>query len=155
MKTPISGISLAFRYDQETGDLFQNGSPKKAGYLTTFGYRLVSYKKQRIYAHRLIWFLMTGDWPLLEIDHINGNKSDNSWVNLRIATRQDNARNQGKTLKNTSGFKGVSFHKGKWRAVVKTDGKHRHLGYFNTKENAANAYRVSAAENFKEFARYE
>jgi hypothetical protein len=95
---------------------------------------------------------LTG-WSL--VDHINGNGLDNRRVNLRAATRSQNAANRGPTRDNTSGFKGVTWNKQarKWRAKVKADGMWRHLGYHVTAEAAARAYDAAARELFGEFAR--
>lgn len=152
MKT-IEELRSIFQYDPETGDVEQHG--RIAGYIMKSGYRLLSVNKQRIYAHRLIWALMTGEWPKGEIDHINGSKSDNRWSNLRPANRIENARNQTVTTKNHSGFKGVSFHTrvGRWRAVIEADGRHVHLGYFDTPEEASSVYKAAAEQHFGAFAR--
>ena len=149
----VQELRAWFSYNPETGELRQLG--RLAGYVMRTGYRLLSVKKQRIYAHRLIWCLMTGDWPEREIDHINGCKSDNRWCNLRLATRQENARNQSVRTTSKSGYKGVSFHTrvGRWRAVIETDLGHRHLGYFDTKEQASCMYQQAATTYFGQFAR--
>ena len=95
--------------------------------------------------HRVIMQAEKG----VEIDHINGNGLDNRKANLRAATRRQNARNRGKTAANTSGFKGVFWHKdtSKWQASVGVDYKLHHLGLFLTKEEAnevACAFRAKA-----------
>lgn len=151
MKT-AQELKTIFTYDANTGELLQHG--KSAGYIMGRGYRLLSVNKQRIYAHRLIWCLMTGEWPTLEIDHVNQNKSDNRWNNLRLASRRNNARNQGITAKNTSGFKGVSFHKrtGRWRADIQLNGAQKSLGSFESPEVAHLAYSKAARQYFGEFA---
>lgn len=142
-----------FTYCPGDGTLISDG--REAGYLMKSGYRLLSVKKQRLYAHRVIWCMMTGLWPTCEIDHRNGDKADNRWANLREANRQNNSRNQGLTSKNTSGLKGVSFHGrvGRWRAVIKVGGHHKHLGYFDDKESAYAAYKQAATKHFGDFAR--
>lgn len=72
------------------------------------------------------------------IDHVNGNGLDNRKENLRAATRSQNGCNRGKNLNNTSGFKGVFWHKstGKWYAAVRLNRKLHHLGLFETREEA-------------------
>lgn len=153
MNPTAQDLEKAFSYDPETGTIVQNG--RLAGYVMKSGYRLLSFRKKRLYAHRVAWCLQTRTWPSAEIDHINGLKDDNRWSNLREANRQENARNQGITKKNRSGLKGVSFHSrvGRWRAVIETDNGHTHLGYFETPQAASEAYRMAAQNHFGEFAR--
>lgn len=140
-----------FIYNPHDGSLIFNG--REAGYIMKSGYRLLSIKKIRYYAHRVIWCIMTGDWPEKEIDHINGIKYDNRWSNLRLATRQQNAMNRGPDKTNKSGLKGVSFHKGKWRAVIFSNGKHKHLGCFDSSELASLAYKKASEIEHGEFSR--
>lgn len=107
----------------------------QAGYLTGLIFR-------KLYlAHRIIWFYMTGEWPQ-EVDHINGNTSDNRWCNLRNVDSQINTKNKGRHSNNTSGFKGVCWHKRdqKWTARLTIDGERKQLGYFDTAEEAFMEY---------------
>jgi hypothetical protein len=120
----------------------------------------MGYKVGQIYqckhrAHRVIWALVTGEWPVAEIDHINGNRSDNRIVNIREATKAQNNRNQGIRKTNTSGYKGVSWHKktGRWRAVIWMNRKRTSLGLHDTPEKAHAAYCAAAARMHGEFAR--
>lgn len=108
--------------------------------------------KQR-YAHRLAFFLMTGSWPKGHVDHINGVKTDNRWCNLREANMAQNNANEGLRSTNTSGLKGVSWHKKarKWRAYIGATGEH--LGLFDTREDAHAAYLAEADKRYGEFAR--
>jgi len=91
-----------------------------------------------------------------EIDHINGDKLDNRRENLRSATRSQNKMNSGKPKNNTSGYKGVCWYKrgNKWRAQIGINGKLKHLGYFEDKEEAAKAYKKAAEKYHGEFVRY-
>lgn len=109
-----------------------------------------------ILLHRVILERMTGR-PLAKIeltDHINEDKLDNRRANLRIATNAENLQNRGKYRTNTSGFKGVSWDRGrgKWRANIGVNGKYIHLGYFTTPEAAHEAYCAAALEMHGEFA---
>lgn len=92
----------------------------------------------------------------LEVDHVNGDPLDNRRCNLRLATAQENARNQGKTH-GRSRYKGVSFRMDlrsrPWVAKLKVSGRTVHLGYFATEEEAARAYDAAAKRFFGEFAR--
>lgn len=104
-------------------------------------------------AHRLAWLYMTGEWPKGEIDHINGNKFDNRWDNIRESTKSQNQCNRTMTRKNTSGYKGVCMVRGRWMAQIKVRNKHFYLGYFAKPEDAYVAYCSAAVKHHGEFAR--
>ncbi len=117
------------------------------------GYRRISVDGIVHRAHRLAWLYMTGAWPAGEIDHENRVRDDNRFINLRDATHGQNRMNsRGHAV---SGLKGATFHKKvkRWYAQAKWDGKHRHLGYFDTAEEAHDAYCRAAAEHNPEFWR--
>ena len=119
-------------------------------------YQIITAAGQNFQSHRLAWFYMTSEWPVLDIDHIDGNPSNNAWSNLRLATRSNNLANSKISKTNTSGYKGVCWHKchHKWMAYLGYQNKQRFLGLFKTK-NAAVAARVKAAQElFGEFARH-
>jgi hypothetical protein len=88
------------------------------------------------------------------VDHINGDGLDNRRSNLRSATNAENSKNQRIPVNNTSGFKGVAWHKRdmRWQAYIRLDDGRRHLGTFTTAEDAAYAYDAAARELFGEFA---
>ena len=90
----------------------------------------------------------------LEVDHINGNRLDNRRENLRLVTSSQNKMNRGPRKDCKSGIKGVSWHKqnSKWVARIKIDGKYKHLGQFETKEEAGVVYNKYAILSFKEYA---
>jgi HNH endonuclease/AP2 domain len=101
-----------------------------------------------------------GRWPKGEIDHVNGNKDDNRWENLREATRSQNIANARTPGCNTSGYKGVYFDRSKprvkpWRASITVDGRTVRLGYFATPEKAWLAYVLAARKHYGDFARIE
>jgi hypothetical protein len=100
-------------------------------------------------AHRVVWALVTGSWPKAQIDHINGNTSDNRISNLREASSVENARNQKRHCTNISGRTGVHFQKAaqKFVAYIRIDNKKHHLGYFETFNAAAEA-RAAAERHF-------
>lgn len=89
-----------------------------------------------------------------DIDHTNNNGLDNRRGNLRVATRSQNGRNRGAQRNNTSGAKGVTWSKsaGKWEAKIWLNKKRHWLGLFETKEEAAEAYRAAAAKLHGRFA---
>lgn len=102
-------------------------------------------KKSDIKLHR---FILSAPADL-DVDHINGNGLDNRRENIRLATPSENMRNRGPNCRNTSGFKGVSFHKltAKWESRIWSEGKQVVLGYFDTPELAHDAY-VEAARRY-------
>lgn len=87
------------------------------------------------------------------VDHINNNKTDNNAINLRFATNQENNFNSSICSNNTSGYKGVSWHKqkSKWRARIKINNKSIHIGYFVSLEEAKTARQNKAKELFGEY----
>lgn len=106
-------------------------------------------------AHRLAWAWMTGEWPRIDVDHRNLIKTDNRWANLRLGGACGNMQNKAIYRNNTSGFKGVSFHKAsqRWRAVIKANRQVVQLGGFDTAAEAGAAYAEAAARLHGEFAR--
>jgi len=79
------------------------------GTLTKRGYIVLGYDGSQYYAHRLAWLFVTGEWPSEYIDHINRDKSDNRFDNLRVVSSGENSRNVSKSSRNTSGQVGVSY----------------------------------------------
>ncbi len=127
--------------------------------ITTDGYVALSNWRQWTSMHRLIYSRILGRELTRDeiVDHINGNKRDNRRSNLRLATYSGNTSNSKKRITNTSGYKGVTWHKQcqKWQASVKKDGKGYYLGLFDDPREAHKAYRIKAVELFGEFARFE
>lgn len=88
-----------------------------------------------------------------DIDHINHNKLDNQRKNLRACTRSENMGNAVMRSDNSSGYKGVSWHKKseKWRAYIQFNKKHISLGFYTSKKDAAKAYQIAADKYFKDY----
>lgn len=105
-------------------------------------YAMTQIKNKTIYMHRLIM----GFPDNLDIDHINKNTLDNRKENLRICTRSQNQCNRPKASHNKSGYKGVWYDKPrqKWHAEIQFNNKKKHLGRFETAEEAA-LYRDAVA----------
>ena len=98
-------------------------------------------------AHRLAWLYMTGKMPENQVDHINCDRADNKWSNLRAATLRQNLTNKTAYKNNTSGSPGVTWHKrlNMWQARIGLNGKRRHIGYWEDKDAAAEAYKAAKA----------
>lgn len=151
-----------FDYSVITGHLYhrqgRNRGHTAGGLSGNKGY-LYAWVDGKLYrAHRLVWKWVTGDDHLHGvIDHCDRDPINNAWHNLRSATHSANLANSKVNSRNTSGYKGVSYHKasGKWMAMVWKERQHHYLGLYNTPEEAHAAY-VEAAERFHgEFARVE
>lgn len=114
--------------------------------LSSQGYRAGTITGVRVCAHRVIIAMTTGKWPD-SVDHINGDRQDNRLSNLRVVSRAENAKNAAKPRTNTSGHIGVGWRQdlGKWRASIGVKGKARHLGIFDSLEEAI-AARAAADE---------
>ncbi|HEY1881354.1 MAG TPA: HNH endonuclease [Caulobacteraceae bacterium] len=122
------------------------------------GYLRVQVGLRKYLVARLAWLWMTGHWPKDDIDHIDLDRTNNRWANLREATRSQNVVNSGRRTTNRSGFKGVTFKQGRgdlpaWRATIRAGDRYLHLGYFATPEEASVAYEAAAREAFGEYYR--
>lgn len=144
------------KYEPETGRMFwlkRNGRGPAAGRealtaLNRGGYKRGHLLGVSVRAHQVAWLFTHGEWPADEIDHVNGDKTDNRPENLRLVTRAQNMRNTAKPITNTSGHVGVSWHKraGKWEAHIEFCGKKKHLGLFSDLDAAVSARKYAAGE---------
>lgn len=107
-------------------------------------------------AHQLAWLYMTGDFPDGEIDHRDGDRSNNAWGNLRLATREENSRNKGVSVRSKSGIKGVYWVKstGKWRCSIMVNRVTVFSKVFDTKEEAADAVKAERERLHGNFANH-
>lgn len=113
------------------------------------GYRVVQFKGAFIRVHRFIWWIDNGVVPDI-VDHITHVTDDNT--KLRDCTHQQNMFNRRISKKNKCGYKGVVYHQGKYRAVIRKDGKQVHIGSYDTPQEASDAYYAKAVELFGEFS---
>lgn len=118
------------------------------------GYRVITIEGRKYLAHRIIFFWHYGFLPR-SIDHIDRDPRNNRIENLRQATHSQNHCNRSKQKNNTSGYKGVSWisRDKKFQTKIKVGEKHIHLGYFNSAQEAHDAYIKAANKHFGEFAR--
>lgn len=140
-------VNQIFNYDNLSGKLTWKIKPadryhigSDCGTINNFGYRHITYKGKKYLAHRLIWFIETGNWSKYQIDHINGDKLDNRFSNLREVTNRQNSQNF--KIHRNGHLVGTSFNKKRkiWESYINIDGKKVHLGYFSTQEDAHNVY---------------
>jgi hypothetical protein len=104
-----------------------------------------------IYLHRVVLGAQSGQ----HVDHINGDKLDSRRDNLRLVTHRQNTQNQRISSLNTSGYKGVCWHKGtgKWHVRITVNGQRLHLGYYDDLEKATLLYDAAARHFFGQYAR--
>lgn len=112
-------------------------------------YLRAHYKGKSYSVQRLIWIYMTGNAPSGDIDHIDHDRSNNKWINLREVTRKQNMQNAKRSKASTSGFTGVTWCKqqSQWQAQIMIDGKCKKLGRFNSKIDAI-AERIRANKHY-------
>lgn len=142
-----SDIKDVLSYDEATGVFvwkkWKHGRQKSliAGTTNAEGYRIICVNRHVYKAHRLAWLYMTGEWPKYEIDHINGIKNDNRFINLRDVSRTANIRNQHKPHTGSKiGVLGVTSGRNKFRASITVKGKTIFLGNYDSVVEAKNAY---------------
>lgn len=148
---PITGL-LTWRSDRRCGrGRVSARAGSEAGTQRPTGYRLVNIGGMPMLTHRLAWLHFHGQWPSYDIDHINGDPSDNRLCNLRDVPHQINLQNMRRSTKGRKhgSLMGTAWHAktGKWRALIKVEGHQRSLGYFVTEELAHKAY-VEAKRRF-------
>lgn len=107
-------------------------------------------KRVHLSLHRLIIDPPAG----VVVDHINGDGLDNRRSNLRVATNAENGRNRRISVANKSGFKGVDFNRGRWRATIRDGSRPVFLGRFKTPEEAHDAYCKAAVKLHGDFSRF-
>lgn len=150
-KTDLTAQRLRelLHYDPETGVFIWRMQAHKsrrkigdrAGCRGADGYVVIGVDAGYFKAHRLAWLYCHGVWPAGDIDHMNGNRSDNRLCNLRDASRSMNAQNvHGASKRSKSGLLGVRKFGKKWRTAIMIDGRVKHLGTFESAEIAHEAY---------------
>lgn len=142
-------ISQVLTYDPKSGLFFwkrrlssRRSVGSEAGTTNGLGYRWITIRGRTYAAHRLAWVLMTGTDPLGDIDHKDGNPTNNAWGNLRECSHAENHQNRGLNAGNSSGFPGVSWDSARkmWKSCIKVNYRFIFLGRFLTPEAAHEAY---------------
>lgn len=135
-------------YDPKTGAFAHAcngrgfGEGNRTGCVTKRGYVVITLDYVTHRAQRLAWLYMTGEWPDGEVDHIDGNRANNKWSNLRVVDRAGNAQNQRHPHpRNKAGMFGACAGKyGRYRARIRVRGQRIELGTYKTAEEAHAAY---------------
>lgn len=127
-------------YDPATG-IFSNKNPRKkivvgtqsGGLDRSTGYIVIGIDRRRYYAHRLAFFYINGEWPPELVDHIDGNKTNNIFTNLRQVSRLVNQQNMKLATKSSSsGLLGAYRKRKKWSSKIRVGGRVINLGTFDT-----------------------
>lgn len=151
----VSRLKELLEYDPISGEFTWVAPPgcssvkpgDRAGTIEVKGYRAIMIDGRRYKAHRLAWLWTYGSWPVNELDHINGIKTDNRIENLRDVTSSINQQNRTRAPSNNHcGLLGVRPFRGKWQARINVDGETLHLGTFDTPEMAHSAYIAAKAK---------
>lgn len=158
----VERLRELFDYDAATGDLFWRHRIVNDGYVRRFsrrwagtrldtrcgqGYIVVSLDGGQLKAHRIIWKMMTGE-DVLMVDHINRDRADNRWCNLRAADHSINAANQSVHSMNKFGVRGVYRDQGRYYARLSVRRKLLHLGAFDSIEEASAAQQAAFAKHW-------
>ncbi|TQE92541.1 MAG: hypothetical protein FKY71_19880 [Spiribacter salinus] len=165
-----------FTYNPKTGEFFHKHRPRSmfssdrdwkkwntryegnlAGARSYYGYWRIIINRRHYMAHRIAWLWVHGEWPPEDIDHINGDRTDNRISNLRLATRSQNIMNSKRRRTNRSGVKGVRWipARRKWRAEVGLEGDSHYIGEFDDLRAAEAAVMAARGELHGEFCRHE
>lgn len=164
MSLTAERIREAFSYDPNTGVIRWRNSDKynqnRKGHVAgclhkATGYWFVSLGGVKIKGHQVAWACYYGVLPDHDIDHEDLDKVNNRIKNLRPSNKSNNGANRPPQKNNTSGYKGVFWHKGaaKWMVQIKVRDRLIYGGLFKTKKAAAQHYDVLAEEHFGEHAR--
>lgn len=151
-----------FRYDPETGRFFRKAKlswkrnlikvdEKEIVSTNAYGYIEVNFSGKPCAIHRIIFLMLTGKFPENDVDHLDGNRTNNKLSNLRLVTRKENLRNVGIRSDNLTGFHGVSLRKdtGKFTVYIDVDGiRYRGGNFLSLKDAIEKRDKMSKKYNF-------
>lgn len=142
----LKRIKQSLSYNPFTGDFTWRIRPSNriqiggiAGTVNpSHGYHQIRLDNKKWYSHRLAYVLMLGKLPDDQVDHLNGIRHDNRWINLRQADQGINSKNLRLPKRNTSGHIGVSWYKKRktWETYIRVDGHLHHLGCYKNLNDA-------------------
>ena len=145
-------LKTLFNYDPFTGWFIKNGVP--IGSITKNGYLTVRIDYKSYYLHRLAFLWMTGKFPVNDVDHINTNRLDNSWSNLREATRSQNLMNRSSNVEKILPKNVYRYNTNRYRVQIKINGENKHFGYYDTIEEAVKVATEKRILYFEEYANH-
>jgi hypothetical protein len=150
---PTTRLREVLSYDPETGNLTRlaGKGPRAITGTNARGYIQLQVDGQFYYGHRLAWWFVHDEWPK-QLDHINGDPSDNRIANLRLASPAQNAANM---RRKRVGLKGAFRKRQKWISQIMANGKLHRLGVFKDEQSAHAAYCEAAERLHAEFARFD
>lgn len=151
----LTRLKEALLYNPETGEIVRSGCGGKAfASKVTRGYLAGELDGVKLRAHRVAWAMHYDQWPDGDVDHIDGDTSNNAISNLRLASNQQNQWNT-KARAGSSSFKGVSWKAAdkKWQVRVTDGARTKHVGYYADEVQAARAYDEAAKRYHGQFAR--
>lgn len=151
-------------FDYKDGMLFWKVRPKnsrkakgnmEAGTITTYGYKKIVFNQKKYFVHQLVYLMQHGYIPKL-IDHIDGNSSNNRIENLREANKSQNACNSNLRNDNSSGCKGITWHKkaNKWMVQLTVNNKPKYFGCYDDIELADLVAQEARNKYYGKFARH-
>lgn len=139
-------------YNPDTGKFFNLKGKQVGNYTRIYG--RITLDGVNVTASRYAVFLMTGEWPVGQVDHKNGDTQDDRWVNLRVCSRADNMLNRSLYKSSTTKYKGVNWDRGKYVASIQVGGVRKYLGRHSDPRECAMLYDIAASKLHKEFARF-
>ena len=145
--TPIDDVWDSFKYDPDSGDFYwKNGD--LVNIILQNNYPCVFWKERAYALHRIAWVLMTGCWPECCIDHVDRDKTNNRWANLRAATWQQNCQNRSVHSNNKLGIRGIRMNYNKFEPRLMKNGVAIYLGLYKTLAEAVEARKNAEKEYF-------
>lgn len=149
-------------YDDQTGEMrWRTDQGKRAagqpvGSQSSSGHLQTWIDGNLYQVHRLAWLLHYGEWPVLFLDHVDGDRANNKIANLRQANGSQNCANRAPARKMHGSLKGASYCKmsKRWKSSITKDGRARYLGCFKTEREAHDAYCSAAKQLHGDFARF-
>jgi len=146
----------AFWWKERPGNTWWNAAfaGKAAGSLSGTGYIYINVHKLSYRTGRLAWLWMTGKWPVVEVDHIDHDPTNNAWSNLREADRNQNSQNRKIQRNNSTGTRGVSYSTRRDQFIVRVMvNKQTHFGgWFSNLEEAVKVRNEMVRRLHGEFA---